>query len=111
MESAQEVSYVAEVINTIVVSILVVMESAQEATSTTRRTAEAKVSILVVMESAQEAEAMQPHVNAWLVSILVVMESAQEAISPWITAVVTFSFNPCCNGKCSGSRSPDRLTR
>ena len=61
------------------------------------------VSILVVMESAQEVRAgfLRGGFPA-LVSILVVMESAQEAMSVSGPMYSTSSFNPCCNGKCSG---------
>ena len=63
------------------------------------------VSILVVMESAQEAVGCWPAPVPEWVSILVVMESAQEVKGSINTCSSGNCFNPCCNGKCSGSFS------
>ena len=63
----------------------------------------AAVSILVVMESAQEDHAGHQRYLCLLVSILVVMESAQEVPAGFALGIPAGSFNPCCNGKCSGS--------
>ena len=63
-----------------------------------------KVSILVVMESAQEVPLHFHQRPDRQVSILVVMESAQEAVSRRYSFSSHVCFNPCCNGKCSGSR-------
>ena len=62
-----------------------------------------QVSILVVMESAQEAETVMEIIAAIAVSILVVMESAQEERLRRPLSWAAAGFNPCCNGKCSGS--------
>ena len=62
-----------------------------------------EVSILVVMESAQEGRWSFSDLVMWLVSILVVMESAQEVRAANVKELRTWGFNPCCNGKCSGS--------
>ena len=65
--------------------------------------ATAQVSILVVMESAQEGQDRAGFSGMWYVSILVVMESAQEEDRAEAEANFRACFNPCCNGKCSGS--------
>ena len=64
------------------------------------------VSILVVMESAQEVRCPGRWHSETAVSILVVMESAQEAERVPLAAEKKNSFNPCCNGKCSGRDVP-----
>ena len=64
---------------------------------------DAEVSILVVMESAQEVPSYYLFSVLTIVSILVVMESAQEESFASLKIRHIRSFNPCCNGKCSGS--------
>ena len=54
------------------------------------------------MESAQEGSDEKELTLPAGVSILVVMESAQEAYLGVGTLLTGGSFNPCCNGKCSG---------
>ena len=81
------------------------MESAQEGELWCIEQALEWVSILVVMESAQEVCAGQDRRDGGApVSILVVMESAQEVERRAVRQHRGKRFNPCCNGKCSGSR-------
>ena len=79
------------------------MESAQEGEIPVGGVRNSIVSILVVMESAQEAAEEAEIKNLKNVSILVVMESAQEGRALCGSYDAASSFNPCCNGKCSGS--------
>ena len=80
------------------------MESAQEGRKFEVDMTSAYVSILVVMESAQEAAFANHSTNMKkIVSILVVMESAQEGSGTGFESPQRAGFNPCCNGKCSGS--------
>ena len=79
------------------------MESAQEAIEGPALQFDELVSILVVMESAQEGWRQGCCIPCSRVSILVVMESAQEVAYPVENLFSHVGFNPCCNGKCSGS--------
>ena len=79
------------------------MEGAQEVRNSRRYFESLRVSILVVMEGAQEVGRDGLSQGIEKVSILVVMEGAQEASSAFPLAWIASCFNPCCNGRCSGS--------